>query len=449
LQVAAGRSSFVDKVLGRLGRLDTEGVQQVVERLARERNLLETLLQTIEDGVLVTDAQGRVAYLNHAAGRLLGLQPGSASGQPVTALLPELDWAKISALDGSGGPRTVRLELEVQYPRPRVLRALATPLGSEGAPGGGGLALVLHDTSEARRKTVETVESERIQLLTVLAMSVAHEVGNPLNALHIHLQLIEREVKKLRSLAPPAPTRASSAVRRRAIAAEESRASEGESGEIAARLDQYLTVAKGEISRLDYIVTHFLQAIRPTPPQVQPASLNDAVRGTLEVLQPELDNRGLVTETRLARHLPDAAFDPDQIKQALINLIKNSMQAMTKDGRLTVETGAWGDSVWVSVADTGEGIPKEQVTRLFEPLFTTKKKGSGLGLMVVYRIVREHGGRIDVESKPGKGTTFRLWLPLPGRGVRLLQETGTAPAGGAAAPEREVEELTTPGTSRL
>ena len=114
-------------------------------------------------------------------------------------------------------------------------------------------------------------------------------------------------------------------------------------------------------------------------------------------------------------------LDPAQIKQVLLNLVKNAMQAMSRGGELTVRTGAGTEAVFVSITDTGKGIPDEKLTRIFEPFFTTKKKGSGLGLMIVQRIIRDHAGRIDIESKPGQGTTFRIWLPLHERAPRLLQ----------------------------
>ena len=169
--------------------------------------------------------------------------------------LPELDWEKFFEMDAAGGQRVARQELEVNYPRPRYLRLYAAPLDGEAA-GSSGLALILHDATEARQKTFEAIESERIQALTLLAASVAHEIGNPLNALHIHLQLMEREMKKLKSAPADA---AGPAVRARARRLD--RATKRESAE---KLEQYLEVAKGEINRLDYIITQFLQAIRPS-----------------------------------------------------------------------------------------------------------------------------------------------------------------------------------------
>ena len=415
--MAATKSSFLDKVLGRIGRLDPEGLQTVVQRLARERSFLETLFNTIEDGVLVVDEQGRIVYFNLAVTNLLGLKTQDAEGQPVKRYLPDLNWKELSARDRTGGQQIVRHEFEVSYPRHRFLRLYAAPLDGE-ATGSSGVALILHDATEARQKAFEAIESERIQALTLLAASVAHEIGNPLNALHIHLQLMEREMKRLRQTA--------AGIGRSALAApKRSRPPAFSMGEetagIAGKLENYLIVAKGEIARLDYIVTQFLQAIRPTPPQKKLVSLNDIARETIELLRPEIENRGQTIEDKLARQLPSAPLDPAQIKQVLVNLLKNAMQATSKGGVLTVQTGSGADGVWISIADTGCGIPQDQLNRIFEPFFTTKKKGSGLGLMIVQRIVREHGGLIKIESHVGQGTTFRIWLPLHERQPRLLE----------------------------
>src|SRR5664280_2923796 len=147
--MAAPKSSFLDKVLGRIGRLDAEGLQTVVQRLARERSFLETLFNTIEDGVLVADEQGRIIYFNQAVTQLIGLQP-DGEGQSIGDILPEVDWEKIAKADHAGGEHVTRLEFEVHYPRPRFLRLYAAPLDGE-ATGSSGVCLLYTSPSPRDR----------------------------------------------------------------------------------------------------------------------------------------------------------------------------------------------------------------------------------------------------------------------------------------------------------
>ena len=152
----ASKSSFLDRVLGRIGRLDAEGLQTVIQRLARERSFLETLFNTIEDGVLVVDERGRILYFNQAVTRLLGLRSQVTEGEHITRYLPELDWEKLSSQDSAGGTRVIRHELEVSFPRPRFLSLYVAPLDGE-QKGSSGLALIIHDATEARAQTFAAI----------------------------------------------------------------------------------------------------------------------------------------------------------------------------------------------------------------------------------------------------------------------------------------------------
>ena len=405
--MSSTKSSFVEKVLGRIDVLDPLDLQSFVERLARERSFLETLFNTIEDGVLVANSEGKIIYLNNAVTHLFGYDEVELMGKAIEHLLPDLDWDFLKAMDMEGSQGLVRREFDLSYPKPRFIRLYAAPLDGQ-IEGSTGMALILHDATEVREQTYDVIESERIQALTLLAASVAHELGNPLNALSIHLQLIEREIRKLRPSS--------------CLVNLDNDHQKIEISDIYSKLEKYVSVAKGEVGRLDYIITQFLQAIRPARPNLKKNSLNDIIEETIELLRPELKNRGQSLKLNLNESLPLAFFDAGQIKQSLINLIKNSMQAMSTGGELIIKTGEAEEGVWISLTDTGCGIPQEQIKQIFEPYYTTKEKGSGLGLMIVQRIVRDHDGRLELTSHGSKGATFRIWLPKEERMPRLLKD---------------------------
>jgi signal transduction histidine kinase len=250
--------------------------------------------------------------------------------------------------------------------------------------------MILRDITESRRSTQQTIESERFNALTLLAAGVAHEIGNPLNSLHIHLQLMERKIRELK-------------------------------GKQKTELQESVEVARAEISRLDSIVTQFLRAIRPAKPQLHPENVNALIEETLRFFAPEIKDRDIMVEEELRPDLPMLELDRDQMKQAFYNVIKNSFEAMKRRGILRIRSDMDATHVLVSFTDTGGGISAENLSRIFEPYFTTKSSGSGLGLLIVRRIVREHGGEMAIESSEGRGLTLTLRLPYLDKRVRMLE----------------------------
>ena len=186
-------------------------------------------------------------------------------------------------------------------------------------------------------------------------------------------------------------------------------------------LEQSIKVARDEIGRLDSIVTQFLRAIRPSRPQLQPANINAIVEETLHFFGPEIEARDIVVESELRSDLPLVQIDRDQMKQAFYNIIKNSFEAMKRRGILRIRTDMDETHVRVSFADNGGGMSAEALSRVFEPYYTTKSSGSGLGLLIVRRIVREHGGELAIESAESKGLTLTIRLPFRDQRVRMLE----------------------------
>jgi two-component system, sporulation sensor kinase E len=410
------KAGFLEKLIERLGRIGPEEVQNYFLRLAQEKGFLETVFNAIQEGIIVTDSNGRITYLNDAACGLFGLETSDAIGKRLDERIRGLHW---DSLTKSGGP--VSHDTEIFYPQNRFINFYIVPLMIEhrDAVAGGipdsdravatrgervgsaspssatgaeevGHVMILRDITQSRRTAQQTIESERLNALTLLAAGVAHEIGNPLNSLHIHLQLMERSVQKL-------------------------------TGDAKAELQQSIDIARSEVDRLDSIVTQFLRAIRPSRPQLRPENLNTIVEEAVRFFTPEIHDRDIVVEQELRADLPLLQLDRDQMKQAFYNVIKNSLEAMKRHGTLRIHTDLDDTHVLIRFVDTGSGISAGNLSRVFQPYFTTKPAGTGLGLLIVRRIVREHGGELSIESSEGKGLTLTIRLPYIERRIRMLE----------------------------
>ena len=387
--MSAKKPNALDKVLDRLDRLDPAGLRTLVHRLARERALLETVFNTLQEGVLVITAEGTIDYANDAGARLIGFKGEAAAETTLWRLVPGLRASLEGDRGQASGPPVVTREFELHYPAPRVVRLYMVPF-SEGEGGAPRFVIILSDITTEKKSTAELIESERISSILLLAAGVAHELGNPLNSLTIHLQLIERKLKKLRG------------------------------SEAADALDESIKICQDEVARLDGIIRNFLEAIRPRPPDLAEVNVVEVIEDVLRFQGKELADRGIKIEGELPASTPVIMADRNQLKQVFFNLVKNAMEAMPAGGKLSLKVRADDDSVYILIADTGGGIKTEDLPKLFSPYHTTKAGGHGLGLMIVQRIMRDHGGHVGIESKEGTGTVVTLQFPQKHRRVRML-----------------------------
>jgi PAS domain S-box-containing protein len=387
------KNSGLDKILGRLEDLDSVNLGILVQRLARERKLQETVFNTIQDGILVIDSDGIVQYANDAGLSMIGLKENDIGVTRLWKMVPDL--AKSLEAQTESGKKSSPVfsrELELNYPERRIVRLYMVPIDAQvGHDDSGGYVIVISDVTEEKVSMQELIENERTSSIVRLAAGVAHELGNPLNSLTIHLQLIERKLKNL--------------------------AQDKES----AKLADSVQVCQGEVQRLDGIITHFLEAVRPQKPELNELELVQLVEEVLHVQEAELSDRQLEVNIEVSDDIPYVLGDRGQIKQVFFNLAKNAMEAMQPGGRLRILARKDDDFVYLQFTDTGSGISEEELSKVFQAYYTTKTDGHGLGMMIVQRIMREHGGQITIESRKDVGTAITLQFPQPHRRVKMLE----------------------------
>ena len=387
------KKSSLDRILGNLEDLDSANLPQVVQRLMRERRLLETVFNTIRDGILVIDENGVIQYANSQGCKLIGMQEDNVGKEVLWKLVPDLHRSlEGSTFQADDEDSFTSREIELSYPEKRLVRLYIVPL-QEGAAGVRlrNMAVILTDITEERLSTEQLIESEKVNSVLLLASGVAHELGNPLNSLTIHLQLLERKLKKL------------------------------DASKDIEKLLASVEVCTGEVARLDGIITHFLEAVRPTPPDFKELSLLSLLNEVLDVQGVEFQDRSINVDIEFMEKNPVIQGDGGQVKQVLFNLFKNSLEAMQKEDRLKIVCRGDDDSIYLQFADTGIGIAESDISKVFLPYYSTKDGGHGLGMMIVQRIMREHGGRIGIDSKTGVGTVVTLQFPRKYRRTRLLE----------------------------
>lgn len=392
--MAGKKHSSLDRVLGRLDALDSVNLANLVQRLARERGLFEEIFNTLQEGVLVISSDGEIEYANTAAHRIIGLGSDALAGQMLWRLVPGLRASLENTLEDAAGKAVlpvVAREFELTYPEPKSVRLYMVPFRGEGRGAERRYAVILTDITKEKQTTEQRIEDERTSSILLLAAGVAHELGNPLNSLTIHLQLIERKLKRLKA------------------------------GKETESLAESIGICRGEVQRLDGIISNFLEAIRPRPPDLSEINLAEVLAEVLRFQHRELADRGINVEAETPDTLPPVMADRDQIKQVFFNITKNAMEAMQPGGRLKIKSRADDENVFLLFGDSGAGIKQEDLVRLFQPYHTTKVGGHGLGLMIVQRIMREHGGQVGLESKEGVGTVVTLQFPRKDRRVRMLQ----------------------------
>lgn len=402
------QSGFTERFLKHLDKIDPADVEQFILRTTRERDFTARIFETLTEGVVVFDADVRVTLVNTAARRMLHWPVRRrVAGERLPDLLePGLlrDRVEIFVAD----PRPIQNEQMILTPGARktysvhLLPIAETEAQAEADQVERGAALILQDLTPLLNRQERDAEVQRIASLALLTGGVAHDIKNPLNSISIHAQLLKRSVSEFADRLDSRRTRA------------------------AERVTQSCAAIGEEVERLRKCVDDFIDAARPHKPALAMTDVNGVVEAVARMARMEFEPLGIRVETGLDPELPALMVDEKQLQLILRNLLRNAAEAIqlarrpAGDRRIALRTALLDDMAQIEVADNGCGIPAADLQKIFEPYFTTKFSGSGLGLMAVARIVREHGGRVTVNSRVGEGTVFMIELPVVSRRVKLL-----------------------------
>jgi PAS domain S-box-containing protein len=354
------------------------------EEMRRSESWLHNLIATTQDAVLSIDRRGCVVLFNAAAERIFGYSAEEIVGSKVNELMAEpyasehdgyiARYERTGEARAIGRIRTVTAKRKNGELFPIELSVTEIEVDQEVH-----YAAFIRDISEKAKLQDQLVERERLATIGTTAAKIGHELANPLNGMSLTIQLLEQRLSKQ----PYPPDNQVTATVRR---------------------------LKNEISRLKQLAGQFRTISRRERYDFQATELADLIDDVIKIQRPHLAQLNIEVEQLIPTDLSTVIVDRDKIKQALLNLLKNAGEAMPHGGKITVEVHTTEDGILIDISDTGAGIPLD--IDAFEPFVTTKKEGTGIGLVIVRQVVTAHGGKISYHSRPGEGTTFRIELPL-------------------------------------
>ncbi|MBN1412084.1 MAG: PAS domain S-box protein [Spirochaetales bacterium] len=378
---------FIQKALEKLDKMDFSKIKNLVLDISLENSLLEMILHSMTSGIIVLDRENRISLMNKASRRLIPFVSEDVYEKVVWQTVSDVEIANFLKMTLLNQERVKDKEFAIINKGNLIVISCSTlPLVKERRIEG--TLINVQDITEKKAKEARLRRAESLASLTTLTAGIAHEIKNPLGSIGIHIQLIQKMMKNKDCLHPN-------------------------------DIGGYLDVINEEVNRLNKIVVDFLFAVRPMDLKLEDSDINELIKDLLEFLKFELENAGVELETELGE-VPVIPVDEKYLKQALLNIIQNALSAMPDGGVLKIITAQDDDKFLIKITDTGHGIPQDVMEKIFEPFFTTKEFGSGLGLTLVFKIVKELQGDIMVNSKVGEGTTFIISLPIPQKEQKLI-----------------------------
>lgn len=419
---------FVRRISQKISKLSSEQLERIIDDLSAENNSFDSILESLSTGLLIVDSDWKLLQHNKASERLLpfsvSLKENRAENMPLWLLIDDesiadflkacFDGKKTNAEDEFSlvTDANVRFLTISVVPLVRKERNDETNVSSAHIDGS---VITIDDITEKRQQEILLHRMESLASLTNLAASVAHEIKNPLGAISIHIQLLQKSIKKARQNNDTLPEEKF--------------------------LEHYLDIVNEEIDTLNKIVLDFLFAVRPVQANPELTSPEGILSNLTSFFEPELTAKGISLTCRFSKRDTRILVDPKLFREVIVNLIQNAQAAILErfpqnslmaertvgfqekqNGEIVMESSFKNETYILTIADNGCGMDEKTSARIFEPYYTTKANGTGLGLTTVYKIIKEFRGDISVQSVKGHGTAFTITLPVPQRGVKLLPE---------------------------
>jgi len=386
-------SGFIQKVFQKIDKLDRGKIKGIMFELAKERELYKIVFESMVEGVIVINSDRRIILINKAMEDFISISKDRLYLEKIDCCKFDDEIRDVLNNSLSSNSKIINKEIYLTRTDKTFTISILPLLDGEDLIGH---IVILVDITEKKLREIQLRQAESLAALTTLSAGVAHEIKNPLTSIDIHIQLFKKEIVKLKK----------------------------KNIDIK-NLKNLTVIVKEEIDRLNAIVQDFLFAVRPMSLSLRSENINDLVKELIEFLKYELIGKAIDVVLELDENISNISVDPKYLKQALLNIIKNAMEAIHERGEIRIKTQEDEDGdVLIHIKDSGEGIPDNMIDKIFEPYYTTRNFGTGLGLVIVYKIIRDLGGQIKVRSKEGKGTIFSIKLPAYEKKKRLLTYEG-------------------------
>ena len=406
---------FSKRVSEKLDKLSLAQLHRLIQDFCGKNELFSSIFQSLQSGLLIVDENYLLININKAAERYLPLKSSfekNSDEEPVYNYIDDDEISKFLKDCHENSRTNVSSEYTVKTSggQARFIDIYVTPLvqgkSSDGNQTLLGSIIRIEDVTEKKNQEILLHRMETLAGLTNIAASVAYEIKNPLGAISIHIQLIQKAVKKKRDFDGKLPD--------------------------PKFLENYLDVINQEIDNLNKIVVDFLMAVRPISANLELVNPDKLLKATFDFFKPELESKKIKTEISLNKKDVRLLIDQKLFREVIVNLATNSVQAIESkqeenvdltqkySGIISLKTRIKDDKYIISFSDNGCGMDEKTLSRIFEPYYTTKANGTGLGMAMSYKIIKEFSGDIQVDSKKGGGCLFTITLPVPQKDRRLL-----------------------------